>query len=140
MSTNVTIHRRESGDQGTFGVLSALGFSCYTGELPWRDNRPNESCVPVGEYRVIWAMSPHFRRFTYRLIDVSGRGGVLIHSANLMGDIKLGFRAQLLGCIALGERLGWMDSQKAVLVSAPAVRNFATMMQYKPFILEVLDA
>lgn len=135
---NVTLTRFDKSDDGVFGRLEADGFTCFTGELPERDNRTGESCVlPTGTFRVVWAASPAFRRFTYRLLDTPGRSGILIHSANLMGDRKLGRRAQLLGCIALGERLGWMDGQKALLTSAPAVRRFERLMGRKPFNLEI---
>ncbi len=139
--SDVLLLRQDRGDQGVFGRWIAPGFTCYAGELPERDNRPGESCVlPAGLYRVIWAMSPHFGRRTYRLIDTPGRAGILIHSANLMGDRAKGLRAQLLGCIALGERLGWIDRQKALLLSAPAVRRFEQLMAGRPFTLEVRDA
>lgn len=134
------ILRVESGDQGTFGRLTAGRFSCFTGELPWRNNRPGASCVPEGRYAVLWAKSPRLGRFTYRLLDVPGRDGILIHPSNLMGDAKMGFRAQLLGCISLGERLGWMGGQKALLLSRPAVRAFEDYMGRKPFMLEVRHA
>ena len=54
-----------------------------------------------------------------------------------MGDVTLGLRSQLNGCIALGERLGWMDGQKALLLSAPAVRRFEGHMGTAPFLLEI---
>ena len=137
---NPTLTRLDSSDQGTFGQLTFGSFSCYTGELPWRDNAPLISCVPTGNYTVVWTPSPRFRKYTYRLLNVEGRSGVLIHSSNLMGDLALGFRAQLLGCISFGERLGVMDGQKALLVSRPAVRNFEQLMKQQTFILEIRNA
>lgn len=113
----------------------------FSGELPWRDNRPNASSIPItvppGVYRVVWALSPRLRKWTYRLLDVPNRDGILIHASNLMGDPVLGYHAQLLGCISLGEKLGWMDKQKALLLSAPAVRRFEEAMKREPFELEV---
>ena len=123
--------------QGTFGTLSAEHFSAFSGELPWRGNAGSLSCIPVGTYQVIWGKSPRLKKYTYRILDVPGRSGVLIHSANLMGDTALGFKSQLLGCIALGERLGKLDNQKALLVSMPAVRNFETLMGGQPFKLVI---
>lgn len=140
MTADVTLTRFDKGDDGVFGRLVTGKFTCFTGELPERDNRTGESCIlPPGTFRVVWAWSPSFRKFTYRLLDVPGRSGILIHSANLMGDRSKGKRAQLLGCIALGKKLGWMDGQKAVLISRPAVTDFEITMQRKPFILEVRD-
>jgi hypothetical protein len=57
-----------------------------------------------------------------------------------MGDSAKGFRAQLNGCIALGERLGWLGGQKAVLLSAPAVRRLEAYFCGKSFTLEIRDA
>lgn len=139
MKADATLTRFDQGDQGTFGKLTAPGFASFTGELPWRDNAPGRSCIPAGAYRVIWAWSPHLHKFTYRLVGVDGRSGILLHSANLMGDREKGYKAQLLGCISPGRRLGWMDRQKAVLLSAPAVSEFEAVMRRQPFNLEIID-
>lgn len=136
----VILERLESGDQGTFGRLTAGSFRAFTGELPWRDNRTSVSCVPVGTYRVVWAYSPSFKRFTYRLLNVPARSGVLKHAATFMGDKALGFRTHLQGCIALAEKIGWMDGQKCLLVSMPAVRRFEAFMAQQPFELEIRNA
>lgn len=134
---DAVIDRMESGDQGTFGRIWARGLSLFTGELPWRDNAPSISCIPAGTYCVVWTMSPRFRRFLYLVLNTAPRAGIRKHAANLMGDVSLGFRAQLNGCIALGERVGWIDRQKAVLLSAPAMRRFESHMGTSAFILEI---
>ena len=85
----------------------------------------------------MWAWSPKLRKYTYRLVGVEGRLGILIHSSNLVGDRNLGYKAQLLGCISLGERLGLINGQKALLLSRPAVRRFEDLMVRQPFILEI---
>lgn len=73
----------------------------------------------------------------YLLLGTEPRAGIREHSANLMGNREMGFKAQLNGCIAFGERLGWIEGQKALLLSAPAVRRFEEHMGYKPFTLEI---
>jgi hypothetical protein len=141
MLPHVVIERAETGDQGTFGRLYApQGFRRYTGELPERGNAPNVSRILAEKYRCEWTWSPRFRRLMYVLLGTFPRAGIRAHSANLMGDTAKGYRSQLNGCIALGERLGWMDGQKALLLSAPAVRDFETHMQHKPFELELVNA
>jgi hypothetical protein len=70
---------------------------------------------------------------------VPARAGVRVHPANLMGDASKGYRCQLNGCIALGERLGWMDGQKVVLLSQPAVRRLESFFGGHPFQLEIRD-
>ncbi len=133
----VLIERFESGDQGTFGRLSVGSLILFTLELPWRDNQNNQSCIPEGEYKCLWTMSAHFHRGMYLVCEVDDRQGIRIHSANLAGDRSLGYVAQLNGCIALGEALGELAGQKALLSSAPAVRRFTKLMGQKPFTLEI---
>ena len=138
----VQLIRRTAGDdaQGTFGKLYVLNFICFAGELPWRENAARISCIPEGSYECRWTFSPRFRRNTYRLYNVANRSGVLFHSANYVGDVALGWKCQVQGCIVLGERLGVMKGQRAVLLSRPAVRRFESLMNQKPFMLEVLYA
>lgn len=135
----VFIVRERTGIDGTFGRLISDGFTCYTGELPWRDNLPGLSCIPSGTYRCVWSESPRLKRKTYRVLGVPGRSGILFHSANFVGDKSAGKKAQVQGCIALGERIGLMDGQASILVSQPAVRRFEAFMAGRPFNLEVLD-
>lgn len=73
------------------------------------------------------------------LSSVPSRSGIRIHSANLMGDKILGYKTQLNGCIALGEKLGWIDGQKALLVSRPAIRRMEEYFNGKSFTLEITD-
>lgn len=135
-----TLTRVESSPQGTFGRLVLPGFTAFTGELSWYDNAPNISCVPTGTYTAQLTYSPRFGRQLYLVGPVPRRSGIRIHSANFMGDARQGYRKQLSGCIALGERLGWMDGQKALLLSAPAVRRLHTIMRNQPFMLEIKNA
>ncbi len=134
------LRRIHKTDTGTFGILNVGTFQSYSGECPWRDNAQGLSCVPSGVYQVTWAPSPRLKRNTYRLINVPGRSGVLVHSANYMGDRTMGLKCQLLGCIALGEKRGVMDGQAALLMSFAAVRLFERSMDGQPFELEVADA
>lgn len=135
--SDAILQRFESTDQGTFGKLVARGLALFSGELPWRDNASSISCVPAGTYRAIFTHSPRFGRHLYLLDRVPARGGIRIHPANLMGDSQKGFKCQLNGCIALGLRLGYIDHQKAVLLSAPAVRHLETAMRGNLFTLEI---
>jgi hypothetical protein len=134
--------RFESSDQGTFGRLEIDGRpeKFFTGELPWRENASNLSCIPAGAYRCVLTYSSRFKRHLYLVAPVIGRAGIRIHAANLMGDSTLGLKCQLNGCLALGERMGTIDGQKAVLLSQPAIRKFQDLMGGDPFDLEVIDA
>lgn len=136
----VVLERLSKSEAGCFGrILAPRGFACFSGELPDRGNAPGISCVPTGIYDVVWAMSPRLRRNTYRLLAVPCRSGILKHPANFMGDAALGLRCQLNGCIALGEKVGVMDGQRALLISGPAVRRFEAHMDRQPFRLRIID-
>lgn len=134
------LQRMESSDEGTFGVLTFGTLVLFTGELPWRDNDNNFSCIPAGKYKCILTMSPRFKRKLYLVGPVDDRFGIRIHPANFVGDVKKGFVSQMHGCISLGEKLGWIKKQKAVLLSQPAVRRLMTATKSEAFELEVKDA
>lgn len=135
------LERLESSDEGTFGILQIeddeFVYHFYAGELPWRDNKSDVSCIPKGRYTALWTKSPRFGRHMYLIDKVENRAGIRLHAANFMGDDKKGFRKQVHGCIALGEKLGWLGGQKAVLVSRPAMRRFEDITSGKPFELEI---
>jgi hypothetical protein len=131
----VFLERLDKSAQGTFGRVTAGNLSLYSGELPYAGNQPNVSSLPPGHYRCVWTFSPKFRRFMYLLLDTGKRAGIRFHAANLMGSAP--YKAQLNGCIALGEKLGHLDGQKALLLSAPAISRFEIHMQRKPFLLEI---
>ena len=133
--TDAFLHRLDSSDEGTFGKFVAGRLRLISGELPWRDNASNVSCIPAGTYRCLFTPSLRFRRSLYLVDGVAGRGGIRFHSANLMGAAP--YRSQLNGCIALGQKLGWIDGQKALLVSAPAIRRFEEHFAGRPFTLEI---
>lgn len=133
-----TLCRLSTSDQGTFGKLTINNFVWFTGELPWQNNRSNLSCVPKGLYFCSWTYSQRFKRMMYLINNVPSRSGIRIHSANLMGDDTKGWKRQLNGCLSLGERLGTIEGQKALLLSKPAVRRFEEVMEGKSFTLEII--
>jgi Family of unknown function (DUF5675) len=138
----VTLKRERSTDQGTFGLLSFGDWSTRTIELPWRENARRISCIPVGRYECSLVNSPRFGR-VYGVRDVYGRSNILIHSANLAGDVMRGFDTHLQGCIAPVLYKGAMINTRGVmqdagLASAPALRRLTDWAKGKPFILEVL--
>lgn len=131
--------REESTDQGTPGIFFAPGFGCLTTELPWRENAPQISCIPTGEYRCEWRRSPKFG-WCYHVLDVPDRGNILLHAGNLAGDVSLGYRSHSHGCILPCLKRGKMDGQMAGLLSASAVSGIAKAFNKKPFILEIKNA
>jgi len=135
MLLNLT--RLESSDHGTFGRITVGDKTFFTGELPWRGNRNFQSCIPLGIYKVVWDYSLRFGKSTYLVQNVPDRDGIRFHSANLVGDRSAGFRSQVDGCITLGLVLGEIRGQKAVLASKDAIAQFESLLDKKPFILEI---
>lgn len=74
-------------------------------ERPWKNNLPNISCIPEGEYRCIRVASPKFGD-TFKILDVRGRENCLFHWGNLSTDSE--------GCIIVGESFGtvWKEGVK----------------------------
>lgn len=136
------IIRAASTDQGTFGrLLLDDGQALFTTELPWRNNATQRSCIPPGTYTCALVNSPKFGR-VYGVQNVPGRSHVLIHPANVAGDVAMGWDSQLQGCIAPAQQLGALKNttgrmQRAGLVSRPAVRRLEAWAGGQPFKLEI---
>ena len=126
-------HTDES-DHGTFGVMAcpAVGFSSFSLELPWRENRVRISRVPNGEYEVRIRNSPKFGT-VFHLQNVQGRTYILFHSLNYAGDTSRGLRTHSHGCIGLGRSRGWLGNQRAILNSRLAVKEFQRLMNNETF-------
>jgi len=99
--------------KGTLGSLTIDGERFYSVERPWQNNTPNVSCIPEGDYLVVWRTSPKFG-LTWHITDVPERTHILIHVANFPEDVQ--------GCIGLGTDL--MGDKVAVSSSRVAVERF----------------
>jgi len=109
-----------------------------TVELPDAGNAPDVSCICAGEFVCAMRDSAKHHGRVYGVEDVPGRKDIEIHPANLP--------IELLGCIALGRRFGYvkLDSGphagaegEGVLESRDAVADFVALMQGQPFLLIV---
>lgn len=102
----VYIKRLPGDDQGTIGVLfiPELSWSCFTNELPDRDNERNFSRINPGEYDCVLVESPKFGK-VYLIQNVPDRSGVLIHNGTFAGDVKKGWVSHVLGCIEVGAKV-----------------------------------
>jgi hypothetical protein len=104
-----------SSSAPTLGELLVKGAHfCSTLELPWLNNLPGKSCIPVGQYQVILSLSTRFKREMPRLIGVPGRVGILFHSGDTQADTE--------GCVLLGE--GTDAASFAASDSRTALRRF----------------
>jgi hypothetical protein len=117
---NLQLIRFAYTPMGTFGKLLFDEFSCFTVELPWRDNRPRVSCIPCGTYPLKRCMF-RSRYETFEILEVPNRWLIKIHIANAMDD--------LLGCVGLGYRLGCVRGLWAVQRSRAAFTDFMDMLE-----------
>jgi hypothetical protein len=102
----VYLLRRISSDDRTLGTLLVFdGLTMQarfsTLEPPWRENKPNVSCIPAGVYTIKPRSSP---KFDEHLIvdDVPGRSYILAHRGNTPADTE--------GCVLVG--MGHQDIDK----------------------------
>lgn len=136
--------RQSTSDEGTFGTLrvyqgGALLFSCFTGELPDRDNRPCRSCIPVGTYQVVPYSSRKYPNH-FHVLGVPGRSAILIHQGNFCGDVEKGLLTNVQGCILVGRQLGSIQGQQAVLSSRLAMNDLRDILGKSPFTLEIRES
>jgi hypothetical protein len=123
--------------EGISGFLIFMGNLIHTGELPWKGNKPNLSCFPRGEYKVVMRISPKYGK-VYHVTGVQGRSYILFHQGNFFGDKTRGYRTNTAGCVMVGMKKGKLDGQKAVLASRLARTKFEITMGFEPFILKVM--
>lgn len=113
--------RGPSTDDGIIGNLYAPDgkWICYIGELPWRDNQNDISCIPAGRYRCTYlvATASGKHKDVYHLENVPHRGGVLQHIGNYTGRTDLGKRSDSHGCQLPGLAVGRSNGQRVVLAS-----------------------
>jgi len=137
--SNICLYRYETSDQGTCGVLIDIkGLKKHIIELPWKDNTPNISCIPYGDYVVV----PHkYRgyRSAFRLLNVPNRTSILIHNGSFAGDKSLGYKTHSAGCLIIGNYSGRLGNQKAVLSSRIGLSEFVSYMNNETFLLHIRE-
>ena len=119
---SVEITRLEQTERGTLGVILVDGrVVCYSLELPWKENKPNVSCIPTGQYDLLLEWSPAFGKDLYELYGVDGRSEIKIHIGNSLGEMK--------GCIILGTDVGYnADGERYLYNSRKAFDKFMAAM------------
>lgn len=139
---NLILTRTENTQDGVFGRL-AIGnegdapthvgnLVLHTMEDDWKNNQPNESCIPAGTYVLRRRWSPKHKLELFGIEGVPGRHDIEIHIANTEEDV--------LGCIGIGLRRGVLrvrdeddpahlfKDKRAVLESGSAFRRFMDAM------------
>src|SRR6266513_719139 len=149
----ILLVRGKSTDQGTPGVLTLPDASIlHSIELPYKANHQSFSCVPLGDYVMVFTTSQKFPSGTWELTKVSGRDGIRIHSGNWAGDITiqddLGLQiwaSDVEGCILLGTDKGMLENkfkhnQQAVLHSKIAIGLFESrLVKDKAYLLSIKE-
>lgn len=124
-----TLYRTKQDRYGTHGRIEDNNSNvlCYTIERPWLNNKEKESCIPEG----IYLCSPHVKsnnmQLCWKLQDVPGRTGVLIHTGNTEDDST--------GCIIIG----LMYNAQGVLESKLALEQLHNKLPAE-FSLEIISA
>ena len=129
--------RERSTESGTYGVLTLPdGTKMNTLELPWKDNKPRESCIPPGTYECTIRQSPKFGT-VYEVQGVSGRSAILFHAGNSAGDASRGLKADSQGCILLGLGRAARGIQQIITQSQSAVKLFMERLAGRSFRLTI---
>lgn len=107
----MTLERLHFTDNSTISEIHLDGSKfCYAIELSCRKaNHDGKLAIPCGRYEICMTHSEKFGRSTPEIMDVPGRTGIRMHSAN--------YASELMGCIAPGMRFDTdavYDSRKAM--------------------------
>jgi len=107
---------------GTFGMLLIDGsIFCATLEPPDLLNKVGRSCIPAKSYEIARYFSTKFHKELYRVQNVPGRIGIVIHAGNTVNDTA--------GCILLGETVQKLKGpNRAIKNSGKTLEAFMTAM------------
>lgn len=111
-------------DSATIGKMYMPSGTVFdTIELPWDDNQPSVSCIPEGVYKLKKRASGVVNRSSkgkytagYEVANVAGRTYIMIHIGNTTSDFE--------GCIGIGEGLGVVNNEWAILRSSASFDKF----------------
>ena len=109
---DLILTRFADSPHGVFGKLEGKEIELCTVERPWLDNQRRVSCIPAGAYTLKRCMFNRGGYHTYEVTEVPGRSEIKIHVANTMDDV--------IGCIGVGQGLGFVDGKWAVTRSKVA--------------------
>lgn len=106
----------------------------FTLEDAWRDNQRSISCIPAGTYEVVahgWEKDSRVKfKQVWRLLDVPGRSGILIHAGNTHADTS--------GCILVGLGLA-ISGDARVTSSKGAIERLRSKLGQGKFTLVIKE-
>lgn len=128
MSSTITLERAYT-DSATIGKMyMPSGIIFDTIELPWAHNEPEVSCIPEGSYTLNKRSSGIVNRTSrgkytagWEVANVEGRTYIMIHIGNTVSNFQ--------GCIGIGEGLGVIDGNWAILQSSVSFDKFMREME-----------
>ena len=143
----IEVKRKCLKNNATTGDLFVDGqFECHTLEDVVR--KPGvkvwgATAIPAGVYAVIVSMSPRFKKFMPRLLDVPGFDGILIHSGNTGADthgcILVGYKITDKNTIAMGTSRAAYDSLFLKIENAIKIGEQITIEIINEFPEEVVE-
>ena len=110
-TTDIILCRVHKEDRTVGQIFNTNGLTFRTVELPWKDNKPNISCIPDGIYPFEREYSPNKGRIVIELKNVLGRSDIQIHAGTNTSHVQ--------GCIGIGTA----ENEKEFMLSLP-VRGF----------------
>ena len=114
------IRLEEDANFGTFGILKIdKRVFCFTLEPADVLNETDRSSIPAQQYICQKVVSPRFGK-TFEVTDVPGRNHILFHPGNTVNETE--------GCIILGERVGMLRENRAVLNSGHTFDKFMALL------------
>ncbi|MCB0329782.1 MAG: hypothetical protein KDD70_08960 [Bdellovibrionales bacterium] len=119
------LYRKTCTDKCIIGELWMDGERlCYTLELPDRNNKRNESCIPEGTYQCD-PFSGNKYKNVWQVMNVPNRSSILIHTGNYPSNTR--------GCVLVG--LG--EGENAVWQSKKALELLRKKLNKCSFKLEI---
>lgn len=120
---HIILKRIASNEYATYGVLiddeNDTPFA-VTLELPWNDNLPEISCIPLGWYNCRRINSPKFGN-VFEIKDVKGRTHILFHKGNIAENTE--------GCVLLGEAFDPVKGKNGITYSGHAYNQFMELLK-----------
>lgn len=113
MASSLTIDRKPSCKDGTFGILSIDEIpQCLTLE-------PVISDIPDGEYKCIPHNSPKHPN-VWEITNVPGHTAILLHNGNTVDDSE--------GCVLVGQGYANINSRRGVTNSNITLNNLRQIL------------
>jgi len=120
---SIHLERFAYAPDGVFGRLTLPnGEKLYTVERPWLGNRPFESCIPDGVYRLQKRISPVVERTSggeffegWEVTDAPERDYIMLHPGNWPENFE--------GCIGVGDDYTIIEGRNAITNSRDSFRK-----------------